>query len=302
MRDTFIKTLFSIAKNDANVILVTGDLGFGVLKAFWDELPNQIINVGIAEQNMIGFASGLALQGKIVYVYSIANFPTLRPLEQLRNDVAYHNLNVKIISIGSGFSYGSLGMSHHATEDIGVISSIPNIKIYSPSTIESTQLTAYLSYNEKTPSYIRLGRENTRFQGEGLISNLQPTFVISNSSRNLFITYGDIIDEVLDSIELLREKGIEVDLMLFHILKPLDVSFISRNILLYEKIFIIEEHSTLNALSSLIKANLSIILKPIISIGLSNNSFTTEVGNQAYLRKINGLDKLSIFNTVIKYF
>ena len=125
MRDTFVRTLISIAKEDKNVILVTGDLGFGVLKPFWEQLPDQFINVGIDEQNMTGFAAGLAREGKIVFTYSIGNFPTLRCLEQIRNDCAYHEANVKIVCVGGGFVYGALGMSHHATEDIGVMRSLP---------------------------------------------------------------------------------------------------------------------------------------------------------------------------------
>ena len=108
MRDTFVKTLIDIAKNDKNVHLITGDLGFGVLKPFWEQLPDQFTNAGIAEQNMTSFAAGMALEGKTVFTYSIGNFPTLRAIEQIRNDCAYHNANVKIVCVGGGFVYGSL--------------------------------------------------------------------------------------------------------------------------------------------------------------------------------------------------
>ena len=118
MRDSFVKTLIDIAKQNPNVELLTGDLGFGVLKPFYEQCPNQFTNVGIAEQNMAGIAAGMASLGKTVFVYSIANFPTLRCLEQIRNDCAYHRLNVKIVSVGGGFTYGALGMTHQATEDI----------------------------------------------------------------------------------------------------------------------------------------------------------------------------------------
>ena len=112
MRDTFVKTLVDLAKEDKNIELVTGDLGFGVLKPFWETVPDQFTNAGIAEQNMTTVAAGMALEGKIVFTYSIGNFPTLRCLEQIRNDCAYHNANVKVVCIGGGFVYGSLGMSH----------------------------------------------------------------------------------------------------------------------------------------------------------------------------------------------
>ena len=184
MRDIFVSTLLSIAEKDKNVLLMTGDLGFGVLNEFWKKLPNQIINVGIAEQNMIGFAAGLAKSGKIVYVYSIANFPSLRPFEQIRNDVAYHNLNVKIVSIGAGFSYGSLGITHHATEDIGVMRSLPNLTIYSPANNEETVFITNESYSNPGPCYIRLGRTSKNFEINNLsvFTPWQPRLISDDSS------------------------------------------------------------------------------------------------------------------------
>lgn len=121
MRDTFVRTLITLAKSNPNIELFTGDLGFGVLKPFWEQLPDQFVNAGIAEQNMTAAAAGAAAEGKIVFTYSIGNFPTLRCLEQIRNDCAYHDANVKIVCVGGGFVYGSLGMSHQATEDIAVM-------------------------------------------------------------------------------------------------------------------------------------------------------------------------------------
>src|SRR5438477_5684348 len=121
MRDQFVKTLTALAETNSRIMLVTGDLGFGVLTGFKERFPRQHLNVGVAEQNMTGVATGLALEGRIVFTYSIANFSTLRCLEQIRSDAAYHGANVKIVAVGGGFSYGSLGMSHHATEDLGIL-------------------------------------------------------------------------------------------------------------------------------------------------------------------------------------
>ena len=132
MRDHAIKELERIASDDENIILVNGDLGFSVLDDFRDKYPSRWINAGICEQNMMGVAAGIALCGKKVYVYSIGNFPGMRCLEQIRNDVCYHNADVKIIAVGGGFSYGQLGMSHHATEDIAVMRALPNMTVYSP--------------------------------------------------------------------------------------------------------------------------------------------------------------------------
>lgn len=132
MRDTFVRTLIGLAKENPNIEVITGDLGFGVLKPYFEQLPNQFTNAGIAEQNMTSVAAGMALQGKIVFTYSIGNFPTLRCLEQIRNDCAYHQANVKIVCVGGGFVYGSLGMSHQATEDIAIMRALPDVAVFCP--------------------------------------------------------------------------------------------------------------------------------------------------------------------------
>ena len=129
MRDRFINELTSLLTEFPEIILITGDLGFGVLDHFRKSFPKNFINAGVAEQNMTGIATGMALEGKIVFTYSIANFSTLRCLEQIRNDACYHGVNVNIVSIGGGFSYGALGISHHATEDLSIMRSIPDITI-----------------------------------------------------------------------------------------------------------------------------------------------------------------------------
>src|ERR1041385_4546417 len=132
MRNAFIQRLMQLAPHDPRLMLVTGDLGFGVLDEFSKKFPKQYLNAGVAEQNMTGVATGLALEGRIVFTYSIGNFPTLRCLEQIRNDAAYHGANVKVVAIGGGFSYGALGMSHHATEDLSIMRAIPGLTVVSP--------------------------------------------------------------------------------------------------------------------------------------------------------------------------
>ena len=122
MRDAFVDTLCELAQEDENIYLITGDLGYNVLDKFWNQYPERFLNAGICEQNMASIAAGLAVEGdKSVFIYSIGNFPTLRCLEQIRNDIAYHHANVKIVSVGAGFAYGPMGMSHHATEDVAVL-------------------------------------------------------------------------------------------------------------------------------------------------------------------------------------
>ena len=158
MRDTFVRTLITLAKSNPNIELFTGDLGFGVLKPFWEQLPDQFVNAGIAEQNMTAAAAGAAGEGKIVFTYSIGNFPTLRCLEQIRNDCAYHDANVKIVCVGGGFVYGSLGMSHQATEDIAVMRALPNVAVLCPGDPAEAEAATKAIAEYPGTCYLRLGR------------------------------------------------------------------------------------------------------------------------------------------------
>src|ERR1700679_3509777 len=158
MRGAFFRTLMEVAEHDNRVFLLVGDLGFGVVEPFVKKFPDRFLNVGVAEQNMTGIAAGLALSGKIVFTYSIANFPILRCLEQIRNDVCYHNANVKIVSIGGGYSYGSLGMTHHATEDIAILRALPGMVVVAPGDPIETEAATRAVTEHDGPCYLRLGR------------------------------------------------------------------------------------------------------------------------------------------------
>ena len=159
MRNTFINELEKLAVVDPSIYLLTGDLGFGVLNSFSENLPKQFINVGISEQNMTAVAAGLALEGNAVYTYSIGNFPSLRCLEQIRNDICYPNANVKIISVGAGLSYGQLGMSHHATEDMAIMRALPNMRVFSPADPQEAIAVLKEVSQVPGPAYIRLEKQ-----------------------------------------------------------------------------------------------------------------------------------------------
>src|SRR3954451_960850 len=158
MRNAFLSALFELARQDSRIVFITGDLGYSVVEPMMEELPDQFVNAGVAEQNMTGMAAGMALCGKIVFTYSIANFPTLRCLEHIRNDICYHDANVKVVSVGGGFAYGSMGTTHHATEDIGVMRMLPNMTVVAPGApAEATQAT-YALVSHEGLCYLRLGK------------------------------------------------------------------------------------------------------------------------------------------------
>ena len=305
MRDTFVKTLIDIAKENKNIELVTGDLGFGVLKPFWETLPNQFTNAGIAEQNMTGVAAGMALEGKIVFTYSIGNFPTLRCLEQIRNDCAYHDANVKIVCVGGGFVYGSLGMSHHATEDISIMRALPNVVVCAPGDlVEAIEVTKAIA-NHKGTCYLRLGRG-----GERKIHNALPNFRLgkaieikgceSNTKVALFST-GGILDEVSDAACELNEKGIPTAQYSFPTVKPMDKETVISVANSVDLIVTVEEHNIVGGFGGSIAEVLAENkTKAVLSrIGL-NDMYSSVVGSQKYLRHEYKMDKEAIVNRVLK--
>ena len=305
MRDHFIKELSSLINEFPNIILITGDLGFGVLDDFRQNYPDNFINAGVAEQNMTGIATGLALEGKIVFTYSIANFPTLRCLEQIRNDVCYHNLNVNIVSVGGGFSYGPLGISHHATEDLAILRSLPDITVVSPSGLwEATQATKALikhpgagflrldkSHGDDEPNFIK----NEKYE-------LGKARVIKNGTDCSIIVTGGILEEVLEAEALLRSKGISTKIISMHTLKPLDKNTIISTCKETNAIITVEEHTIYGGLGSAVAEVLldnNVIPDKFLRIGLEAG-FSSIVGSQKYLRKCYNLDANSIFIRVFK--
>ena len=291
MRDIFVKELDAHAARDPAVMLITGDLGFGVLDRFARERPAQYINAGVAEQNMTGVAAGLALEGKTVFTYSIANFPTLRCLEQIRNDIAYHDANVKIVAIGGGFSYGALGMSHHATEDIAILRALPNIKVYAPcDAIETVAITGLL-VNENGPAYFRLDKSKVTLDAP-------PEFVpgklrcLRAGSDVSIVGYGGILAEAMKAATTLAGMGIECGVYSAHTLKPFDGASLCRLAATVPMLVTLEEHVQTGGLASLVSqelVNARLMPRFWSQIALPD-SYSFIVGSQEYLRSRLGVD------------
>ena len=296
MRDTFVKTLIELAKENRNIELLTGDLGFGVLKPFWETLPDQFTDAGIAEQNMTTVAAGMALEGKTVFTYSIGNFPTLRCLEQIRNDCTYHNANVKIVCVGGGLVYGSLGMSHHATEDLAIMRALPDMVVMAPGDpVEAAEATKAITAHQGT-CYLRLGRG-----GERRIHNSIPDFKIgkailiadrrktSGPNIALFST-GAILDEVCDACAALEKKGVGVIQYSFPTVKPIDQETILECAKGADTIFTVEEHNITGGFGSAVAEVLAGAGNGIslYRLGL-NDEYCTKVGSQQYLRNEYGI-------------
>lgn len=292
MRTAFIKTLIDLARADQRIFLLVGDLGYSVVEPFAREFPNRFINAGVAEQNMTGVATGLALEGKTVFTYSIANFPTLRCLEQIRNDVCYHNVNVNIVSIGSGLAYGALGSTHHGTEDIAIMRSLPNMTVVAPGDPVEASLATQAVAGSSGPCYLRLGKA-----GEPIVHQKTPEFAIGkaielHSGRDItLIATGGVLHIAMQAVERLEKDGIGAQLLSMHTVKPIDGQAVLTAALETGAIVTIEEHGIIGGLGSAVSEVLAESGTSPVSfkrIGL-DGSFCTEVGSQQYLRELYSL-------------
>lgn len=304
MRDTVIRTLIELGKEDKDIELITGDLGFGVLKSFWETLPNQFINAGIAEQNMTGVAAGMALEGKKVFTYSIGNFPTLRCLEQIRNDCAYHNANVNVICVGGGYVYGSLGMSHHATEDIAILRALPDVTVICPGDPTEAAFAVKKIAQTDGTCYLRLGRG-----GEQNVNTVIKEFEIgkayklrdakdTNRKVAVFST-GAILEETSKACDMLEEQGIAVEQYSFPTVKPIDRAVIEDCANRFDNIFTVEEHNVVGGFGGAVAEVLAECggKAKLHRIGI-DDFYCIEVGSQAYLREQVGINAEGIVRKV----
>jgi transketolase len=299
MRDSFINGLETLASEDPRVFLVTGDLGFGVLDRFAARFPRQFLNAGVAEQNMTGVATGLALEGRIVFTYSIANFPTLRPLEQIRNDAAYHDANVNVVAVGGGFSYGALGISHHATEDLAILRALPGLTVVAPGDDwEAREAVAALATTPGT-TYLRLDKSTAGWtQREGERFSLGKARRLREGSACTLVATGGILGAVLTASDLLREEGLACRVLSMHTVKPLDEDALVSAAQETGGILSIEEHSVVGGLGGAIAETLlerGELPRAFYRLGL-RAGFSSIVGSQSYLRASYGLDEHAIMN------
>ena len=289
------------AKSDERIWLLVGDLGYSVVEPFRQEFADRFINVGVAEQNMTGIAAGLALSGKIVFTYSIANFPTLRCLEQIRNDVCYHNANVKVVAVGGGFAYGSQGMTHHATEDIAIMRSLPNMTVIAPGDSIEAALATRAVVGYPGPCYLRLGRGK-----EPVVYKISPDFQIGkaitvrNGRDITLIATGGMLYNTVQAAGKLTQQGVEARVLSMHTIKPLDTDAVLLAARDIGPIVTIEEHSSIGGLGSavadvLVQMGGSTPPFRKLSIG---DSFRHVIGNQEYLCRACGLSVDDICKTV----
>lgn len=297
MRKTFVNALIEAAKSDSDIHVLSPDLGYNVLDEFAEQFPSRYLNVGIAEQNAISVAAGMALMGKKVFVYSISPFITLRPYEQVRLDIAYMNTDVKLVGVGGGLSYGALGATHHAIEDIAVMRALPNMTVICPGDpVEAKEAVNYAA-SCKFPVYIRLGRA-----GEPRIHlnpiNIRGINIVYPSEKAIVLTTGNVLDLVK---EIIDSNNLDIGLASIPMVKPLPIGLIQQIIHKRISIVTVEEHNVMGGFGTAVaeviaESNQSIFFK---RVGIPD-IFSHVVGNHEYLRNKIYLDNIvDVFQSAI---
>jgi len=293
MRNAFLDTLFELAQQDERIVFITGDLGYRVVEKLMEQRPRQFLNAGVAEQNMTGIAAGMAMSGKIVFTYSIANFPTLRCLEQVRNDICYHDANVKVVSVGGGLAYGAMSVTHHAVEDLGVMRCLPNLVVVAPGDPVETRAATRAVVAHKGPVYLRLGKAGEPTVHAGPIDfQLGKAIRFREGNDLTLISTGGMLHTAAKAAEKLAADGIQTRVLSMHTLKPLDTDAVLAAARETGVIATLEEHSIIGGLGSAVAEFLAERddVKPVFKrLGLPP-AFSPHIGSQEYLLARHGLN------------
>lgn len=299
MRDSFFDELYPIAMKDKNLIIISADMGAPGLDKFRENLAGQFVNVGIAEQNMINIATGLALEGKKVFVYAIMPFATLRCYEIIKVNLAIMNIPVTIIGIGAGFSYDDSGATHHSTEDISVMRVLPNMTILSPSDSIMAAWFARISCQMTTPNYVRLDREV-------LPLLYQPNTAFTAGLANLrtgddvcIIATGNMVHIALEVSDKLKGYSIHAKVIDLYQIKPINQMLLLHNLERVKRIVTLEEHLLIGGMGSAVIETLADNGKaiPIKRVGIQDR-YLYVYGGRQILQSACGLDANSVTETI----
>jgi len=294
MRTAFIEELVRQARVRDDIFLVVGDLGYSVVEPFADEFPDRFLNAGVAEQNMTGVAAGLASEGYHVFTYSIANFPTFRCLEQIRNDVAYHRLSVTVVAVGAGVAYGSLGYSHHAVQDIGVMRMIPELTLLSPADPGEANACVQWLAEHPCPSYLRIGKAGEpRLSPEEALDR-RPRKIREGRSELALVCTGSVLKVALEVHEAMKESGLEIAVFSCPWLSPMDEVSLSA-FDAYKSLLVLEEHLPMGGLTSILQERIA-ERKQIRGVAI-DPALLGVVGSQQELLARSGLHTESVLET-----
>lgn len=291
MRKAFISVLMEQAKTDEKIFLLTPDMGFSVVEPFREAYPDRFLNTGIAEQNAIGIATGLALYGFKPFVYSMAPFALMRCYEQIRIDAAYMQANIKIVGSGGGLQNGPQGITHHVIEDFAIAKVLPNMIVCAPCDPIETRQIIEQGINIDSPMYIRIGKNNDPLvHGGNDIITIGKSFTLEKGDDLEIITTGSITRRVLDWLPELHKQGVSSGVTVFPTIKPLDTVFLDDLIKTGKRTIIVEEHNVIGGLGESICAYLGLrnTRNAIRHLGIPD-AYSHNVGSQRYLLEKAGL-------------
>ena len=301
MRNTYLKEVYNIAKKDKNVLSLVSDNGMIVYDDFRRDLPEQYFNFGISEGHMITAAAGMASCGKIPFAYTIGSFLAYRSYEFIRLDVCLQKLNVKIVGIGAGVTYGYLGPTHHSTEDIAVLRCLPNLTLLSPATPKEARRLVQYAYELDGPVYIRLGNNLPKELYEEKMEVIPGKASVVRKGKGIAIfATGEILYEVIEAADRLKEKGIEAEVISVHTLKPFDKEFVLETAKRYSRIYSVEEHSIQGGLGGMIAEVLAEqgTTARLTRIGIED-IFAKGYGTRKQVLSANGLDAKGILEKIL---
>jgi transketolase len=301
MRDAFFRTFFEMAKEEPDLHLFTADLGFGVLTPYLDRFADRVTNVGVAEQNMVGLAAGMALRGMRVACYSMVPFVFFRALDQIRSDLCAMRLPVTLVGVGCGLSYGLEGMTHHAIEDLAIARALPNLTVYTPGDPVECEQLVRAALRTQGPVYLRLGGNNDPvIHREG--SKPLPGQITSLADEGdlAIIAVGTMLRRCSDVQRTLAETGRKVRLYSLHTVKPLDVSGLQKIAAECEGILVVEEHSVINGAATAVAEVLmnSGYRGRFERLGLAD-AYATEFGDRDWMRDRAGLSSENIAEAIL---
>lgn len=300
MRNSFIKELADIASENERVVLLTADLGYTVLEEFADRNPKQFFNVGVAEQNMLGVATGLAEAGFIPFAYSIATFATLRPYEFIRNGPVLHNLPVRIVGVGGGFEYGAAGPTHHALEDIAVLRVFPDLTIVAPADVAQAKTALRSTWENSGPVYYRLGKNE-----KASVAGLDGRFTLgrAETARSgkdlLIISTGAIATEASAAAEMLAAEGISCELVVAASINPSPEADLVAALERFPVALTVEAHYISGGLGSLVS---EIVAEQGVACRIERCGVRTGWrgvgGGESYLNRMHGISSDTIAERV----
>lgn len=291
MRMVFAQTLTELARQDKDICIVTPDMGYSILDCFEKEFPDRFFNVGIAEQNAVSVAAGLALSGKKPYVYSIIPFVTMRCFEQIRVDVAYMNTNVKLVGVGAGFEYGSAGYTHQGVEDLSVMRCLPNMIVCGAGDNREMEEIVKQSAQIKTPMYMRIGRHNRGILNRCDTITVGKASVLEKGEDIALIAVSNMLPSAVDYAETLKKNGRKPYIISMHTVKPIDKDLMLDLINKGVEINTFEEHTIVGGLGSAVAEIIAESGKGVKfkRFGIPD-VFSHYVGNQYYIKDKFGLN------------